>query len=252
MNKIKSLNRYQKGILVLMAVMPLLFGVIYFMTIQRVGFLYMDTILMPSVEGDTIVYSGKVDSQKIYFTVAKDKTVMYGYGDKTYGPYTAIEDETAIPKDEVMADEMIGVELRKGKEILFRGGIQKYNEHLLVYSQDDALDIYSSTVVPHSMQDANGNLVDSIEPSVYTILELMYHPKLTHKGHWSIWFLITLLCILNAISILYADELFRFFIGFRIQNAENAEPSDWEITGRYIGWILMTIVIFSYYMVGLQ
>ena len=37
-----------------------------------------------------------------------------------------------------------------------------------------------------------------------------------------------------AISILFADELFRWHLSFRVWNADNLEPSDWELAGRYI------------------
>jgi hypothetical protein len=66
------------------------------------------------------------------------------------------------------------------------------------------------------------------------------------------WFGAVLTCIFNAVSILYADELFRWNLLFRIRNAEYAEPSDWEITSRYIGWTLMAVMVFVIFIMGLQ
>ena len=46
---------------------------------------------------------------------------------------------------------------------------------------------------------------------------------------------------------LFADELFRWDLSFRVRDVEQAEPSDWEIASRYIGWtfcILMALLIF--------
>lgn len=100
MEKIKGLNYYQKGVLMVMIVMALVFAVVYSMTISRVGFLYKDKILVPSQENGSTVYSGKIQGQQAYFTVSEDKTVVFQHGDKTYGPYTAKEDPAAIPKDE--------------------------------------------------------------------------------------------------------------------------------------------------------
>lgn len=51
---------------------------------------------------------------------------MFQYDDKTYGLYTAEEDSTAIPKDSEMKEDMVGVELRKGEEIIFRGGVLEH------------------------------------------------------------------------------------------------------------------------------
>ena len=60
MEKIKSLNRYQKGVIIFMIAMALVFAVIYPMTISQVGFEYKNTILVPSQEEGTPVYSGKI------------------------------------------------------------------------------------------------------------------------------------------------------------------------------------------------
>lgn len=123
MEKIKSLNRYQKGILIVMIVMSLIFGAAYRITISRVGFEYKDEILVPNQENGSTVYSGKIQGKEAQFTVSGDKTVVFQYGDKIYGPYTAKEEPAAIPKNEEMAEYMTGVELYQGDEILFRGGV---------------------------------------------------------------------------------------------------------------------------------
>ena len=59
MEKIKSLNRYQKGVLIFMIAMALVFAVIYPMIISQVGFEYKNTILVPSQENGSTVYSVK-------------------------------------------------------------------------------------------------------------------------------------------------------------------------------------------------
>lgn len=100
MERIKNLNRYQKGILIIMTAMVILFSVIYSVTISRVGFEYADTILVPGRENESIVYSGKIKGQQAYFSISENKTVIFQYGDKIYGPYTVNEDPSAIPKGE--------------------------------------------------------------------------------------------------------------------------------------------------------
>ena len=47
MQRIKNLNGYQKGLLLLMLAMALVFAVVYHMTIARVGVLYQNAILFP-------------------------------------------------------------------------------------------------------------------------------------------------------------------------------------------------------------
>ena len=77
MEKIKSLNRYQKGVLIFMIAMALVFAMIYPITISQVGFEYKNTILVPSQEDGSTVYSGKIQGKQAHFTVSKDKTVVF-------------------------------------------------------------------------------------------------------------------------------------------------------------------------------
>ena len=118
--RIKNLNKYQKGFLAAIIAMVLIFTVVYAVTISRVGFAYKDAILVPSEENGVTVYSGKLEGQKAQFTVSEDNSVVFQYGDKTYGPYTSIEDPTAIPQDHVMKDYMTGVELYENGGLMAR------------------------------------------------------------------------------------------------------------------------------------
>ncbi len=254
MEKIKNLNHYQKGVLILMIVMAIIFWAVYSTTISRVGFEYKDTILIPSQENGNTVYSGKIKGQQARFTVSEDKTVVFQHGDKTFGPYTAKEDSTAIPKDEEMAEDMIGVELLQGDSILFRGGVLKFADGYLLYNEDGALNNFRITYVTSDgiERDENGNAIDPVEPSVPTILNLMNDPKLTHKGEWFAWFGAVFICVLNALLILFSDELFRWNLKFQIRNADHAEPSDWVIAGRYVSWTFLTIMALILFIMGLQ
>ena len=254
MEKIKSLNPYQKGVLIFMITMAFVFAVVYPMTISQVGFEYKDSILVPSQENGSTVYSGKIQGQQAHFTVSEDKTIVFQYGDKTYGPYTSTEDSTAIPKDEEMSEYITGVELRQGEDILFRGGVLEIGDSYWLYNEDGTLANFGFSYVTGDgiERDENGNVIDPIEPSAYTILDLMNDPELTHKGEGLVWFVAVFICILNALSILFADELFRLYLAFRIRNVDNAEPSDWKITGRYIGWTILTIISLVLFILGLQ
>ena len=254
MEKIKSLNRYQKGVLIFMIVIVITFFVLYSMIISQVGFEYKDTIFVPSQENGSTVYSGKIKGQQARFTVSEGKSVVFQHGDKTFGPYTAKEDPTAIPKDEEMAEDMIGVELLQGDSVLFRGGVWKFGDEYWLFNEDDTINNFGVTYVTSDgiESDENGNAIDPVEPSVSTILDLMNDPKLTHKGEWFAWFGAVFICVLNSLSILFADELFRFNLIFQIRNVDSAEPSDWEIAGRYISWTVLPIMALVIFIMGLQ
>ena len=254
MERIKNLNLYQKGVLVFMIIISLIFSVVYSRTISKVGFEYKDTILVPSQDNGSTMYSGKIQGQQALFIMSEDKTVVFHYGDKTYGPYTVKEDPTAIPKDEEFREEMTGVELYNGEELLFRGGILKFGDNTMLYNEDGTVESFGiSYVTSYGVElDENGNEIDPIEPSASDILELMNDPELTHKGEWLTWLEGAFICILNALSILFADELFRWNLAFQIRDVEKAEPSDWEIAGRYIGWTILPIMALILFIVGLR
>ena len=254
MQRIKALNGFQKGILIIMIVMTLVFAVIYPMTISKVGYRYNDTILVPTQENGDTLYSGKMKGQQACFTVS-DNTVTFQYGDKTYGPYTVKKDPTAIPKDNDMRGSMTGVEVWEGESILFRGGILDMGDLYWLYSEDGSLDsmIGISYVTSDGIErDENGNPIDKMKPSASAIYELTNNPQMTHKGEGGVWFGAVFVCIFNALSILFADELFRFNLMFRIRDVEYAEPSDCEIAGRYIGWTVMMIAALVIFIAGLM
>ena len=52
--------------------------------------------------------------------------------------------------------------------------------------------------------------------------------------------------------ILFADELFRWNLAFRIRNAEDAEPSELELAGRYITWTVLPLAALAVFVIGLR
>ena len=252
MERIKELDRYQKGILLLLVIMAAVFLVIYCAVTSRVGFRYHDSILVPETQGDSTVYSGRLQGQDAAFTVS-DNSVTFRLGQTEYGPYTVKEDPTAIPDEEELAGSMTGIEVWERDCVLFRGGVLDLTGTRLLY-REDGRTVFHYTVSTGSgtMIDSDGNVIDPLEPSVHTVLELLEGPELTRKGYWIAWFGCLFFSAITAVTILFADELFRFHLSFRVADAYGAEPSEWEIAGRYISWTVMTVMLFVIYIIGLQ
>lgn len=254
MERFKDLGRYQKGLMIGMALMALGFSIGFFMTVSRVGFAYQDAIFVPSQENGATVYSGSLQWQRARFTVSADKTVAFECGGKTYGPYTAREDPTAVPKDADRAESMTGVELLEGEEILFRGSVENApGLGLLLTNEDGTSESFriSYTTSDGIERDENGEILDPAEPRAATILELMAGPELTHKGHWFPWLMGVVVCVVNGWSMLFADELFRWELMFKIRNPEQAEPTDLQIAGRYVGWTGLAGLALYFFVMGL-
>lgn len=254
MQRIKNLNGYQKGLLLLMLAMALVFAVVYHMTIARVGVLYQNAIFVPAEENGVTVYSGELRGKQAEFTVSADKTVSFRCDGQTYGPYTVKEDPTARPEDEFGREVMTGVEIRDGEELLFRGGFWQSDGSFWLCNADGSMDLGMQTYVVENgvKKDSDGNIIDPAKPSASDILRLVFDPELTHKGTWLAWLGAVFISFLAAGSILYADELFRWNLSFQIQNAEAAEPSEWEMMKRYISWTVFVIAALIVYFLGLQ
>lgn len=250
MERFWTLNRYQKAILCILVLMVLGFGVLYAVTTSRMGYPYHDTLLIPTQEGGNTVYSGEIYGMPASFTVTPDKTVTYQYGLKTYGPYTILEDATAIPKGKVGK----GVEVRCGEEIIFRGSVENLNYGMWLTNEDGSSFGGNITVTSSNgiIYDENGHIIDQNEPSVGAMIQLAFGPELTHKGHWGVWFIGLALCVICAISILFADELFQWRMSYRVRDAYEFEPSDLEISSRYIVWTLDPIFALIIFILGLQ
>lgn len=256
MERIRQLNLYQKSILLILLVMAVGFTALYAVVSSREGILYGGAILQPREENGGTVYTGRIKREDAVFTVAADKTVTFTYGDKVYGPYTAKEDPTAIPEDQTDFSNMTGVEIREGDEVFFRGGVWMsggYDRQMLLFDEDGILAGFDITYSTGDglEYDSEGNVVDKMEPSALTILELMSEPELTHKGVWYGWFGGLVISLVTIIHILFADELFRWNLAFQIRNVRDAEPSEWEIMTRYIAWTVFPVLALACYILGL-
>ena len=253
MDRIKKLNRYQKSILLILVVMAVGFTAAYYVVSSREGFAYKNSILLPRNESGSTVYSGRIDGETATFTVTADKAVTYQYGDKVYGPYIIKEDETAIPDDSALIEGVMGIEIYQGKDVIFRGSARKMTDYWLLENEDGSANInIFATQSDGTVIDGNGNVVDPIEPSASTILEVVNGPELTHKGHWFVWFLAVFYCCFVAVRLIFADEIFRLRLAFRVRNVENVEPSDWEMTGRHVAWFVGPIIAMILFIMGLR
>lgn len=253
MERIKNLNLYQKGILLLLALMLVIFTVVYSVTYKREGFAYEGAMLYPTEDNGQTVYSGKLNGKKTSFTVTADKTVTFRYGDKTYGPYTVREDPTAIPKDSGFVSQMKGIEILKEEDVFFRGGVfATGGRHVLFPEDGGTVGGYWVSSDGTHYYDFQGKQADPMEPTAATIVDVMEGPELTRKGDWGLWFYGLIASGITAVSMLFADELFRWNLSWQIRDVYDAEPSDWVIFTRYAGWTVLPILTLVVYIAGLQ
>ena len=249
MNRFRELERYPKILLIALLLMAVAFGAVYGITASRVGYLHNDEIFVPRQSEGALVYEGKVDGLDSSIVVALD-TVIVNWGSKTYGPYTIREDPTAVPDGH---PQMTGIEILDGNKSYFRGGVtDETTDFWLIGADGEQLFTMTYTLSDGTEMDMNGNPIDHMKPTPRQIVSLLRGPELTHKGQWPAYFLGVFLVLVVAVSILFADELFYLHICFRVENAETAEPSDWYIASRSIGWFLLTLMTGAAFLMGLQ
>ncbi len=241
----EELGRYQKGLLLLLLIMAVIFSVVYFSLSSQMGFVYNHGFLKKSVEGGNTLYSGKIGQEAVVFAVGADKSLTYRHGDKTYGPFTVREDPTAVPKSNGRAEDMTGVEIKEGEEILFRGGVLDDSMYGMILVEEKTGE--SNYGGDGAGFDSFGNMLGDKKPSVHTILRILSGPELSRRVNWGAWFGGLVVAVLTALGILFADAFFRFRMSFRVEYVDDLSPSAWEIMSRYIAWtvgVIATLYIF--------
>lgn len=248
MERIRDLDRYPKIILIVLVAMAVAFGAIYGVTASRVGYLYNDEIFVPRPSEGALVYEGKVDGLDSSIVVALD-TVIVNWGSKTYGPYTLREDPAAVPED--ASFPMTGIEILDGDKVFFRGGVTDEEDFWLINKDGSNPFTVTYTMSDGIEYDMDGHPIDHMKPTPRQIVSLLRGPELEHKGQWQVYGMMLFVSALVALSILFADELFYLSLAFRVQNAEYAEPSDWEIASRIISWTILVGAVLLGYCMGL-
>ncbi len=253
--RIRNLEGYQKAILLAMAAMVLVFSVVYLLTVRRVGYLYQSTILVPTQEDGATVYTGSIRNTAAQFRVTENQ-VTFRYGDTQYGPYTMESDPTAVPSQQDSEEGFVGIEIRDKGKVVFRGGVQKLQDHYFFIHSDGSGDLhnlyYEDAVTGVVYNAETGEVHDRMAPTIRDIYALLTTPPLTHKGEGMAWLAGVVICIVNAATLLFADELFHWKMTFLLRNAEGAEPSDWQLGQRFISGATLGILALVVFVLGLQ
>lgn len=256
MRRLRELGSYQKVLLVLLALMLAAFSVLYPITLRREGVEYEGALLTVTIEGDTVRYSGKLEGEAITFLVTGGNQLLFQKGEKSYGPYIVKEDRSAAPRDEVLYAQMTGLELYRADELIFRGGVIQTGDSFLLYqpegglySDPDSVSIMGSDGV---LRDEAGNVKDLDAPSTKTVLRMMNGPALTHRGSRLGWFCGVFLSLAAGIAILFAEELFRWELSWKIREPEQAVASETELFNRSLGQTGLVLAALVVYCIGLR
>ena len=241
-------------LLVLNLCMILLFIILYNTVGRQKIIRYNDEPLRYKLEDSTVTYSGRVNGNRTLITIEDKQTVTIQSEDTTFGPYTIIYDESAVPDEEDIsmsinygASDLTGVEVFKDKESLFRGAYDEFSDMLILYDENGNM-LQDSLRITFGNEQF-GTQKHPKEPTVDMILELAVLNNIEPRGETSLLIMGIFLSIVCIVTIIFEDAIFRWNLRFQIRNVENAEPSEWEMFSRWASWILMTgTAAFSYYI----
>ena len=134
--------------------------------------------------------------------------------------------------------------------------MQKLQDHYFFIHSDGSSDLhnlyYEDAVTGVVYNAETGEVHDRMAPTIRDIYALLTTPPLTHKGEGMAWLAGVVICIVNAATLLFADELFHWKMSFLLRNAEGAEPSDWQLGQRFISGATLGILALVVFVLGLQ
>ena len=88
-------------------------------------------------------------------------------------------------------------------------------------------------------------------PSAYDLFAFTVDQKLTHRGHWGIYWMGAAVAALNIVDLLYAEEFFLWHMSWHVNEPEKIEPSDWELFRRNLGWGIVLVLSLVFFLMGL-
>ena len=240
MERIKELNGYQKGLLIFLALILVLFAFIYPHVTAMEGYPYYGRLFLPEPNDGVTTYSAILEGKRSAFTVNGNE-VTFAWGEQVFGPYMVTETPDTIPEDHSFTR---GFTVTHGDAVIFQGGAYFGEDWTMLYNQDGSLH-----GIDGSVTYTNGEI--DMTPSTSALIELVTGPTLIRRGSWVGFLLGIFSSILAVVEILFADELFRFKISFKVADPDHVDPSDWEIAARYISWTSLTLLAIVSYIVGL-
>ena len=91
------------------------------------------------------------------------------HGEDLYGPYTVTLDPAAVPEGEQIPINLTGVEVRRGDEVIFRGGCYE-DSFLMLWDENGTIHSQFSDGIAASKSDPS-------EPKVTELLQLVLAPE---------------------------------------------------------------------------
>ena len=254
MEKLKAkwleMNLYRRILLAVMVAEIMGFLIANVIAANRPGLEYGGTLLYPRMERETQIYEGTVDGEPAQFVVSPEGEVSYQWGDFSYGPWQVSRDPTAVP-DGFRGET--GLEIRRGDEVVFRGIYNPGSSNLLI--DENGEPVWDMTFSVESSGGGAALYVDGREvtreeqhqPSLGALARIVLAPELTHRGSLLLWFVVTLIALMNTLQLCFPGFFFRLSLWGHVRNIDDAEPSDFYIVAERLEWLILALACLFLY-----
>lgn len=240
--KWKEMSKGRHVLLIALAGMAVGFALIFLIWGLRSGVWYRDYFLYRTERDGNTLYAGNVQGKDMTFTVTPQGQVTLRVGEQTYGPFTVTEGSTVISGQ----SESRGVTLTEGDKQIFKGEFRKSGEN--DWLVDEAGEFWTGESPFFFRGDPTFGTEEWDDLPYNLIVRLVMEPPIRTRAEFGYYWLGLLVLALTAATVIWEDAIYRFELSFRVRDPEKAEPSDWEMMGRWIGWglsILMALFLFA-------
>lgn len=229
----KDLSKLQKGVLVTLLAMTVLFAVLTGIVRSHKGVQFGDALLRVEETEEATVYTGKVYGDNVTVSVSGDAfpdvEVTYTAEDGRHDVYTA-----EYPLEPVRTETGLvpGIRILKNGAVIFRGGYDPDEEFRCWFDENGAWS-FGDWHVATGQQDVHdltrGNLV-----------YFANGPELMSRGSWGLYLLLLLITALLAFDIWNPTALFYLRHSCDVRDPE---PSDFYIATQKISWVVYTCAL---------
>lgn len=240
-------TKLQKVLLIILLALAVAFAVITGAVRTRKGVAFEDGFLSVAREGDSTIYSGRAEGQKVTITTYPEggtQVVELAVGTLINHTYR-VEYPGGTIKGDYGDYRRIRITV-KGRtfleETLFEGG---YNPDAVFSDFCDENGEPDMIAVGRAV--INGSIWPSYVMFPSQVMRFINGPATTCRGDWLIYALGVFLSLITAVAVAFPEHLFHLnhFLSVR-----DPEPTDFYLATQRVSWIIMTVVILGIYLWG--
>ena len=236
-------TRLQKALLLLLAAMAALFAVLTAVFHSQPLARWSDSLLRPSREGDTVLYTGSVRGEDTIIRVSPDgadTVVEFTVGSRLHQTGRITWPEGSIPT--LTSGSVPRIEVYLDDQLLFSGG---YNAAAgILYREDGSWE----SSVSASYSAGYSARRDSLILSAHDVVNFAMGPDTVHRGSWGIYACGLFLSGITAVDVAFPRALFYLQHFLSVQDPE---PTDLYLAMQKVGWVVLAAAALGIYAWGL-